>query len=263
VATSYLLVEDRRQPANHTRSCPPTPKAYTSEAETKCCTNVSAQRSLANLRRADRHRSSARGLRALARAAALIAGGRERVRAAHSFSHARTGPWSGTRFVVCCHSDGNRMTPPVSPRMSVSTDNGRPAGSDEPRASPSARGRRLLRPRPRRKRACSEPRPGLSKFVPSSSEWDDLGDARIPREAQAGGLEQERAWTSCTPATPTAGRGLPEPDCAAPTQGTGLPPAVLRHDRDTPGSARSCRRENRRCPRMAYRPVRRCPSRVP
>ena len=41
-----------------------------------------------------------------------------------------------------------------------------------------------------------------------------------------------------------------------------LPPAVLRHDRDTPGSARSCRRENRRCPRMAYRPVRRCPSRV-
>src|SRR5439155_21361949 len=44
--------------------------------------------------------------------------------------------------------------------------------------------------------------------------------------------------------TPTAGRGLPELGCAAPTR-TVLSPAVLRHDRGTPGSARSCRRENR------------------
>jgi hypothetical protein len=44
---------------------------------------------------------------------------------------------------------------------------------------------------------------------------------------------------------------------------TVLPPAVLRHDRGTPGSARSCRRENRGRSRTADRPGRRCPCRVP
>ena len=59
-----------------------------------------------------------------------------------------------------------------------------------------------------RERACADPQTSRSHVVLSSSELGASRDARIPREAQAGGFEQERAWKgwSCTPAAPRPGR---------------------------------------------------------